>query len=184
MATYGIDIVFKSDIETTQNQTPTDPNPIAMAFGYSYLPDDAPESEKGEQGKRRIKTSSNIQFWLFDLNTTISPAQQVNEVSIQFRNQAQDSTSCPFKDWDNGGKTFTSEDKFNPNPISGPTPRDSVGTNIKGAQGYILGKSTTADQSASYPAINSGKYEFTVKVTLNNGLLFQVDPEVDIEGVG
>lgn len=182
MATYGIDIVFRSDIKTTQDQTPTNPNPVAMAFGYSYLPDTAPESEKGEQGKRRVQTGSNIQFWLFDLNSNITSDQKVKEVSIQFRNQDHSLAQCPFKDWDNGGKTFTPSDKFD--PVSGPVQRDSVGTNISGALGYTLGKSTTSDQSASYPAVNPGKYEFTIKVTLGNGLLFQVDPEVDIEGAG
>ena len=188
MPTYGFDAVFKSDITLCQPQTPTDPNPVAMAFGYSYLPDTGSESEKGEQGKRRIAKGANVQFWLFDLNPTtpVPPDKQIKEVSIQFRNDVSDAEFlCPFDDWESGRKTFTPGDSTN--PLYGPNPKgNSVGTNMNGTQVYTLGKSTTPGQSASYPAVHPGKYEFTIKVTLNDqtGTLFQVDPEMDVEAGG
>ncbi len=54
MPTYGIDVVFRSDTLLWSAQSPTTPNPIAMAFGYSYLPDTGPKAEKGEQCKRHF----------------------------------------------------------------------------------------------------------------------------------
>lgn len=184
MPTYGIDVVFRSDTLLWSAQSPTTPNPIAMAFGYSYLPDTGPKAEKGEQCKRRIPKGTNVQFWLFDSNpaSTIPPKKRIEQVFIQFRNQDPHSdVPCPFDGWDNGGKTFIPGDSTN--PIFGPNANgNSIGTNTNGVQVYNVGKSTTAGQSASYPAVIPGKYEFTIKVTLIDGTLFQVDPEVDVLG--
>lgn len=183
MSSYGFDLAFKSNV--TPSITPADKaNPIAMAFGYSG----GGKEETGEKSKLKVASASTVSFQLYDLDTpNTSP---VSTVTIKFHNLVETDPQCPF-DWANNEMTFYNPDvpgnhkepAICPIVLSPPGPILSNGCNITAVAGYTLGGGPSKEYTiASFPKLQ--RFMFSATVTLQDGTMFRVDPEMDVMGDG
>ncbi|MBL8188133.1 MAG: hypothetical protein JNK38_09000 [Acidobacteria bacterium] len=165
MATYGFDVALKSDV--TPQSPATSTNPIAMAFGYSLTPDDGKMYEDGEKTKEAIPQNSYISFQVYDLADDATK-KTISSVTISFKDG-----TAPFDGWANGEMTFSGPQ------IVTVSKAQSTGCNVTSTVGYGMG-GNSSQPSLRFEAINVGTYEMTITVTMTDGTVFQVDPEMDV----
>lgn len=187
MSSYGFDLAFKSNV--TPSITPADKaNPIAMAFGYSG----GGKEETGEKSKLKIASASTVSFQLYDLDTpNTSP---VSTVTIRFHNLKEDAPiQCPFIEdaWSKNEITFHNQEvPGNPKEpaiyritLPPPEPIVSNGCNIVAAAGFTIGgRPSTQYTVGNFETLE--RFMFSATVTLQDGTVFRVDPEMDVMGDG
>ena len=163
---YSLDVAFSS---TTRSLPGNSRQPmLAMGFGFSALPPGGSWEEEG-QGVLSVKTGSPFFFTAFD--TAPGNAQTVTTFEVDFP-----SSNNPFVDQNN-------------NPIGTPGSIVVTGSNIHSQNGQSAGCNVVGLYSMLGPyyvkaSAAGSTVECTVKVTLRNGQIFQVDPEIQVEGPG
>jgi hypothetical protein len=163
---YSLDVAFSSTTRSIPNK-PTQPI-LAMGYGFSEQAPGGSWQEEG-QGVLTVRAGSPFVFTAFD--TAPGNAQRVATFEVDF----------PNKD-----NPFVNE---NGNPIGTPASIVVTGDNINSQNGQSAGCNVVGLYSMIGPyyikpsAINS-KITCTVKITLSNGQVFQVDPEMQVEGGG
>jgi len=163
---YSLDVAFSSTTRSIPNNSN---QPIlAMGYGFSKQIPGGTWHEKG-QGVLKVVAESPFVFTAFD--TAPGNAQQVMTFEVDFPNS------------DN---PFVNEDKH---PIGSPGSIVATGNSIKSQNGQSAGCNVVGLYSMIGPyyvdksAIDE-TIQCTVKITLRNGQVFQVDPEIQVEGGG
>ena len=163
---YSLDVAFSSTTRSIPNNS-TQPI-LAMGYGFSEQAPGGSWQEEG-QGVLAVRAGSPFVFTAFD--TAPGNAQKVTTFEVEFPNH-----NNPFVD-ENG------------KPIGTPRSIVVTGNNINSQNGQSAGCNVVGLYSMIGPyyiepsAIDS-KITFTVKITLRNGQVFQVDPEMQVEGGG
>ena len=163
---YSLDVAFSSTTRSLPNNS-TQPI-LAMGYGFSEQAPGGSWQEEG-QGVLAVRAGSPFVFTAFD--TAPGNAQRVTTFEVDFP-----SDNNPFVD-ESG------------NPIGTPASIVVTGNNINSQNGQSAGCNVVGLYSMIGPyyiepsAIDS-KITFTVKITLRNGQVFQVDPEMQVEGGG
>lgn len=163
---YSLDVAFSSTTRSIPNK-PTQPI-LAMGYGFSEQAPGGSWKEEG-QGVLAVRAGSPFVFTAFD--TAPGNAQKVTTFEVDFPND-----NNPFVD-ENG------------KPIGTPASIRVTGNNINSQNGQSAGCNVVGLYSMIGPyyikpsAIGS-KITCTVKITLRNGQVFQVDPEMQVEGGG
>ena len=152
---YAIDVSFDS------GTTPALPNePIAIAYGFAKMEDG---SFKGK-GQNLLKLKQGDDFYVNVFYTAPIPGQ-VTEILVSFEPFPNAKANSPFSD--------SAELRLQGNNIS---------TSFSGAASSGCNVIGTRWSAGSFNVQNPGRYKFTVTITLQNGRVFQVDPEMDVEG--
>jgi hypothetical protein len=161
---YSLDVAFSSTTRSIPNNSA---QPIlAMGYGFSEQAPGGSWQEEG-QGVLAVRAGSPVVFTAFD--TAPGNAQKVTTFEVDFPND-----NNPFVD-ENG------------NPIGTPASIVVTGNNINSQNGQSAGCNVVGLYSMIGPyyidplAIDS-TITCTVKITLRNGQVFQVDPEIQVEG--
>ena len=163
---YSLDVAFSSTTRSIPNNS-TQPI-LAMGYGFSELEPGGTWQEEG-QGVLAVRAGSPFVFTAFD--TAPGNAQKVTTFEVDFPNDDN-----PFVD-ENG------------KPIGTPASIVVTGNNINSQNGQSAGCNVVGLYSMIGPyyiessAIGS-TIVCTVKITLGNGQVFQVDPEMQVEGGG
>jgi len=163
---YSLDVAFSSTTRSIPNNS-TQPI-LAMGYGFSEQAPGGSWQEEG-QGVLAVRAGSPVVFTAFD--TAPGNAQKVTTFEVDFPND-----NNPFVD-EKG------------NPIGTPASIVVTGNNINSQNGQSAGCNVVGLYSMIGPyyikssAIGS-KITCTVKITLRNGQVFQVDPEMQVEGGG
>jgi hypothetical protein len=155
---YSLDVAFSSAAQPLSKKDPI----FAMGFGFSELiPGD---HWKGTgQGRETVPRTAHVFFSVYD---TANQPETVTLITLHFPGPS------PFVN--SGGNTGTTI-KVKP---KGSQHGHSAGCNVVGLA-WIIGPYVVSD------AIEDGaQYEVTVSVTLADGRVFQVDPEIIVEGGG
>ena len=161
---YSLDVAFSSTTRSIPNKS-TQPI-LAMGYGFSEQAPGGSWQEEG-QGVLRVRAGSPFVFTAFD--TAPGNAQKVTAFEVDFHND-----NNPFVD-ENG------------KPIGTPALIRVTGNNINSQNGHSAGCNVVGLYSMIGPyyiessAIGS-TIVCTVKITLRNGQVFQVDPEMQVEG--
>ena len=163
---YSLDVAFSSTTRSIPNNSA---QPIlAMGYGFSEQAPGGSWQEEG-QGVLAVRAGSPFVFTAFD--TAPGNAQKVTTFEVEFPHH-----NNPFVD-------------ENDKPIGTPASIVVTGNNINSQNGQSAGCNVVGLYSMIGPyyiepsAIDS-KITFTVKITLRNGQVFQVDPEMQVEGGG
>ena len=167
MATnYSLDVAFSS---TTRSIPKNSSKPIlAMGYGFS---EQAPGGSWQEEGQGVLSVKANSPFFFTAFDTAPGNAQKVTTFEVDFPND-----NNPFVDENN-------------NPIGTPASIVVTGNNINSQNGQSAGCNVVGLYSMIGPylvkasAIGS-TIACTVKITLSNGQVFQVDPEIQVDGPG
>jgi hypothetical protein len=150
---YSIDVSFNSAT------TPALPNePIAIAYGFAKWEGG---SFKGK-GQNLLKLKQGDDFYVNVFDTAPIPGQ-VAEILVSFEPFPNAKANSPFSD--------SAEMRLKGMNIS---------TAVSGAASAGCNVIGTRWSAGAFKAQNPGRYKFTVTVTLQNGRVFQVDPEVDV----
>jgi hypothetical protein len=163
---YSLDVAFSSTTRSIPNNS-TQPI-LAMGYGFSEQAPGGSWQEEG-QGVLAVRAGSPFVFTAFD--TAPGNAQKVTTFEVDFPKDDN-----PFVD-ENG------------KPIGTPGLIRVTGNNINSQNGHSAGCNVVGLYSMIGPyyikssAIGS-KIVCTVKITLRNGQVFQVDPEMQVEGGG
>jgi hypothetical protein len=161
---YSLDVAFSSTTRSIPNNS-TQPI-LAMGYGFSEQAPGGSWEEEG-QGVLAVRVGSPFVFTAFD--TAPGNAQKVTTFEVDFPKD-----NNPFVD-ENG------------KPIGTPRCIVVTGNNINSQNGHSAGCNVVGLYSMIGPyyikssAIGS-KITCTVKITLRNGQVFQVDPEMQVEG--
>lgn len=166
---YALDIVYKSDV--TPNSTPADVNnPIAMSYGFVLL--GSQNINRGEKVDLSIHNGDAVTFSVFDMAQNPASIASIVVTCADVTNPRNPiAQQSPFG-WTNG--TYTSN-----NPVFTDPYGRSTGCNMAGLHGLSLTIAT-----ATLQGNNTKTYDITVTVTLTDGTVFQVDPEIDVEAAG
>jgi hypothetical protein len=162
---YSLDVAFSSTTRSIPNNS-TRPI-LAMGYGFSEQAPGGSWEEEG-QGVLTVRAGSPFVFTAFD--TAPGNAQKVAIFEVDFPNN-----NNPFVD--EHGK-----------PIGTPSSIVVTGNDINSQNGHSAGCNVVGLYSMIGPyhikpsAI--GSITCTVKITLRNGQVFQVDPEMQVEGGG
>jgi len=162
---YSLDVAFSSTTRSIPNNS-TRPI-LAMGYGFSEQAPGGSWHEQG-QGVLSVRAGSPVVFTAFD--TAPGNAQKVTTFEVDFPNK-----NNPFVD--EHGK-----------PIGTPSSIVVTGNNIASQNGQSAGCNVVGLYSMIGPyyinAAIGSKIVCTVKITLRNGQVFQVDPEMQVEGGG
>lgn len=132
--------------------------PIAIAYGFAKWEGG---SFKGK-GQNLLKLKQGDDFYVNVFDTAQIPVQ-VTEILISFEPFPDAKGKSPFSD--------SAELRLKGTNISTAySGAASAGCNVIG----------TRWTTGAFKIQNPGRYKFTVTVTLQNGRVFQVDPEVDV----
>ena len=163
---YSLDVAFSS---TTRPIPSNSTKPIlAMGYGFSEQAPGGSWQEEG-QGVLAVRAGSPFVFTAFD--TAPGNAQKVTTFEVEFPHH-----NNPFVD-------------ENDKPIGTPASIVVTGNNINSQNGQSAGCNVVGLYSMIGPyyikssAIGT-KIVCTVKITLRSGQVFQVDPEMQVEGGG
>ena len=163
---YSLDVAFSSTTRSLPNNS-TKPI-LAMGYGFSEQAPGGSWQEEG-QGVLAVRAGSPFVFTAFD--TAPGNAQKVTTFEVDFP-----SDNNPFVD-EKG------------NPIGTPASIVVTGNSINSQNGQSAGCNVVGLYSMIGPyyikssAIGT-KIVCTVKITLRSGQVFQVDPEMQVEGGG
>jgi hypothetical protein len=166
LTNYSLDVAFSS---TTQSIANNSSQPIlAMGYGFSEQAAGGTWHEKG-QGVLNVIAGSPFVFTAFD--TAPGKAKQVTTFEVDFPGN-----NNPFVDKDN-------------NPIGTGVSIVATGDAIKSQKGQSAGCNVVGLYSMIGPyyveASAAGlKISCIVRITLGNGQIFQVDPEIQVDGGG
>jgi len=163
---YSLDVAFSS----TTRSIPNNSNQPILAMGYGFSEQAAGGTwhEKG-QGVLRVIAGSPFAFTAFD--TAPGNAQQVTNFEVEFPDN-----NNPFVDIQN-------------HPIGSAGSIVATGDAIQSQNGQSAGCNVVGLYSMIGPyyveASAAGlKISCTVRITLRNGQVFQVDPEIQVDGGG
>jgi hypothetical protein len=166
---FALDVVYKSDV--TPKVTPDLAHPIAMAYGFVAIGQTNPEV--GEKVDLSINAGDSVTFSIFDIAAAPAPISSVvinvNDVTPPNNPNNPIKNVSPFG-WPDGTQRWV-----NPTFTHVPPNGYSTGCNMV-AFGLVLGNFTA--QAA--PGRKNKTYDITVTITLQNGRVFQVDPEMDV----
>lgn len=163
---YYLDIAYQSDISVVDTT-----KPISMAYGFVQQISGGYQG-KGEKVDQRINVGDLVGFAIYDTASNPSPISSVVITCEDVTNPNSKTGMDPFG-WSTPG-TFTSP---NTGLSSGGT---STGCNM---YGYYLIVGNFTSQSKGQGKGQKKTYDITITVTLQNGRVFQVDPDMDVEGV-
>lgn len=166
---YALDVAYQSDIAVVDTT-----KPISMSYGFVLL-SQVGNSGLGEKVDQSINVGDTVIFSVFD-TTGASSAAPVTSIVITCKdvtNPNNPSNMDPFG-WSTPG-TYTLQ---NPTFITNGV---SAGCNMRG---FGLSTSWFTAQGKGQGKGQKKTYDITITVNLQNGRVFSVDPEVDIEGVG
>lgn len=161
---YSLDVAFSSTTRSIPNNS-TKPI-LAMGYGFSQQAPGGSWQEEG-QGILKVRADSPFVFTAFD--TAPGNAQKVTTFEVDFPDK-----NNPFVD-EHG------------HPIGTPDSIVVTGNNINSQNGQSAGCNVVGLYSMIGPyyitlsAIGS-TIVCTVKITLSNGQVFRVDPEMQVEG--
>ena len=163
---YSLDVAFSS----TTRSIPNNSNQPILAMGYGFSKQDPGGSwhEKG-QGVASVKAGSPFFFTAFD--TAPGNAQKVATLEVDFPD-----SNNPFVDQNNNPVGTPGSIVVTGNDINSQNGQ-SAGCNVVGL--YSMIGPYYAEESAAGSTI-----QITVKITLRNGQVFQVDPEIQVDGGG
>lgn len=158
---YAIDVSFDS------GTTPALPGePIAIAYGFAKLEG---YSYKGK-GQKMLKLKQGDDFYV-NVFDTAQVAGQVTEILVSFERFPGASGNSPF--------SASADSRLKGTDIS------TAFSGAVSAGCNVIGTGWTA---RAFKAQNSGRYKFTVTVTIlmadGTTKVFQVDPEMDVEAGG
>jgi len=166
---FALDIVYKSDV--TPWVTPDMAHPIAAAYGFVSLGQS--HTEIGEIVDLSINAGDSIDFSIFDIAAQPAPISSivisVNDVTPPNNPNNPIRNVSPFG-WPNGTQMWA-----NPQFTHAPPNGYSTGCNMVG-YGLVLGRFT----AQASPGRKNKTYDITITITLTNGRVFQVDPEMDV----
>lgn len=166
---YALDVAYQSDI-AVMDET----KPISMAYGFVLLTGVSAPGNKGlgEKVDQSIDAGDTVIFSVFD---TASSLAQVTSIVITSYDVANPNVPADPFGWSTPG-IYTLN-----NPAFGGSGGQSAGCNMKG---YGLSTPTFTAQSKVQGKGQTKTYDFTITVTLQNGRVFSVDPEMDVEAGG
>jgi hypothetical protein len=163
---YSLDVAFSS----TTRSIPNNASQPILAMGYGFSKQDPGGSwhEKG-QGVASVKADSPFFFTAFD--TAPGNGQPVATFEVDFPD-----SNNPFVDQNN-------------NPVGTPGSIVVTGNAIASQNGQSAGCNVVGLYSMIGPYYIEAsaiglKIVCTVKITLRSGQVFQVDPEMQVEGGG
>lgn len=162
---YALDVAYQSDIGVMQES-----KPISMAYGFVLLTDGvSPTGNKGlgEKVDQSIDAGDTVIFSVFD---TASSNAQVTSIVITSYDVTNPSVPADPFGWSTPGIYTLNNPSFGANG-------QSAGCNMKG---FGLSTPTFTAQSKGQGKGQKKTYDFTITVNLQNGRVFQVDPEVDV----
>jgi hypothetical protein len=164
--TYSLDVAFSSTTRSLPNnaQQPI----LAMGYGFSALP---PGGSWEEEGQATLVVQTGCPFFFTAFDTAPGNAQSVTAFEVDFPDN-----NNPFLDANNQPAGSSSSIVATGSQIQSQSGQ-SAGCNVVGVYSMI-GPYTVADDAAGQ-TVNC-----TVKVTTRNGQIFQVDPEIQVEGGG
>lgn len=156
LPSYSLDVAFSSATK------PLTAGPIlAMGYGFAELVPGDPWKSNG-QGTESVQRRSDVYFSVYD---TATKPEKVTLITLHFPGPS------PFSNAEGAGVSIPVQPK-------GSQPGQSVGCNVVGLA-WIIGPYTVSD------AIEDGaEYDVAVSVTLDDGRVFRVDPEIIVEGGG
>jgi hypothetical protein len=163
---YSLDVAFSSTTRSIPNNSH---QPIlAMGYGFSEQAAGGTWHEEG-QGVLTVIAGSPFVFTAFD--TAPGNAQEVTSFEVDFPDN-----NNPFVDKDN-------------NPIGTPGSIIVTGKAIQSQNGQSAGCNVVGLYSMIGPyrvkaSAADLKITCTVRITLRNGQIFQVDPEIQVDGGG
>jgi hypothetical protein len=163
---YSLDVAFSS----TTRSIPNNSNQPILAMGYGFS-EQAPGGSWGEEGQGVLSVKAGSPFFFTAFDTAPGNGQTVTTFEVDFPDN-----NNPFVDQNN-------------NPIGTPGSIVATGSAINSQNGQSAGCNVVGLYSMLGPyyvkALAADTIiECTVKVTLRNGQIFQVDPEIQVEGGG
>jgi hypothetical protein len=163
---YSLDVAFSS----TTRPIPNNASQPILAMGYGFS-EQAPGGTWQEEGQGVLTVQAGSPFFFTAFDTAPGNAQQVTTFEVDFPNN-----NNPFVD-ENGNPVGTSGSIVaNGNAIASQNGQ-SAGCNVVGL--YSMIGPYYVEGSAAGLTIPC-----TVKLTLRNAQVFQVDPEIQVEGPG
>lgn len=155
---YSLDVAFSSATQALSNTDPI----LAMGFGFAELIPG--EHWKGTgQGRETVPRTSQVFFSVYD---TAPKPEPVSLITLHFPGLSPFSNSAG-----NSGTTIKVKPK-------GSQHGHSAGCNVVGLA-WIIGPYIVSENIT-----DGATYDVTVSVTLKDGRVFQVDPEIIVEGGG
>lgn len=164
---YALDVAYQSDIAVVDAS-----KPISMAYGFVLLSSGVnPTGNKGlgEKVDQSIDVGDTVVFSVFD-TTLVSPMPTVTSIVITCNDVTNPNVPADPFGWQTPGIYQLTNPSFGANG-------QSTGCNMKG---YGLSTPIFTAQSKGQGKGQKKTYDFTITVTLQNGRVFQVDPEVDV----
>jgi hypothetical protein len=162
---YSLDVAFSS----TTRSIPNNSNQPILAMGYGFS-EQKPGSTWHEQGQGVLKVKAGSPFVFTAFDTAPGNGQHVMTFEVDFPNN-----NNPFVDRDG-------------NQIGTPDSIVATGNAIQSQNGQSAGCNVVGLYSMIGPyyveSIAGATIPCTVKITLGNGQVFQVDPEIQVEGGG
>lgn len=158
LPSYSLDVAFSSATQPLSNKDPI----LAMGFGFAELIPGQHWQGTG-QGTETVPRTSQVFFSVFD---TAPNPEIVTMVTIHFPGPS------PFLSA--AGETGTT---ISVKP-KGSQHGHSAGCNVVGLM-WIVGPFVVSGKIK-----DKTKFEVTVSVTLKDGRVFQVDPEIIVDGGG
>ena len=163
---YSLDVAFSS----TTRSLPGNSNQPMLAMGYGFS-EQAPGGNWGEQGQGVLSVPAGSPFFFTAFDTAPGNAQKVITFEVDFPD-----SNNPFVDQNNTPVGNSNSIVVTGNAIASQNGQ-SAGCNVVGLYS-MLGPYYLATSAVG------STIECTVKVTLRNGQVFQVDPEIQVEGPG
>ena len=163
---YSLDVAFSS----TTRSIPNNSSQPILAMGYGFS-EQKPGKSWGEQGQGVLSVVAGSPFFFTAFDTAPGNGQPVTTFEVDFPGN-----NNPFVDQNN-------------KPIGNPASIVITGPGIASQNGQSAGCNVVGFYSMIGPyyiessAIDS-TISCTVKITLRNGQVFQVDPEMQVEGGG
>ena len=163
---YSLDVAFSS----TTRPIPNNSSQPILAMGYGFS-EQAPGGSWQEEGQGVLSVTAGSPFFFTAFDTAPGNAQKVTTFEVDFPN-----SNNPFVD-ENG------------NPVGTPGSIVATDNDINSQNGQSAGCNVVGLYSMIGPYYVEGSaagltIPCTVKLTLRNGQLFQVDPEIQVEGPG
>lgn len=175
--TFALDVCYKSDVTTLF--TPNANNPISMAYGFVQIVNGG-FIERGAIVDLSIDAGDSVKFSFLDIAANPAPISSIviscNDVTPPNNPNNPIKNVSPFG-WTNGTYTVPTTQ------LTSTSSFGSSGCNMNG-HGLTIGPFTA--QAA--PGNRNKTYDITITITVNmpdgSTRVFQVDPEIDVEGAG
>jgi hypothetical protein len=163
---YSLDVAFSS----TTRSIPNNSSQPMLAMGYGFS-EQAPGGSWQEEGQGTLTVLAGSPFFFTAFDTAPGNAQQVTTFEVDFPD-----SNNPFVDQNNNPVGNSGSIVVTGNSINSQNGQ-SAGCNVVGLYSMIGPYYVKASAAGS-------TIDCTVKITLRNGQVFQVDPEIQVEGPG